>query len=200
MIPFLLLACTSPDPSSDTAADTGEEDASDTGPDTAGDTGKEGIPADTGSGQPGTLWINEFVAYDVASGYANGFDWIEVYNAGATEWDLSRVSLEVDDGDDQLPWMFPSGTTLAPGNFLVVICDETNGAGQELHATFRIARDGGKVYLRTPGAEVQEVVYGYQPTGYSYARRPDVNEWVQDETPTPGAQNDPPADDTGSAP
>ena len=45
-------------------------------------------------------------------------DWVELYNPGAAPLDLSGMSLSV----DQLQpgqWVFPAGTTLAAGGYLV---------------------------------------------------------------------------------
>jgi hypothetical protein len=68
------------------------------------------LPADT------KVVINE-INYKSADTYDTG-DWVELFNAGAATVDLSDWVL-TDNGKDE-PYIFPNGTLLYPGDYLVV--------------------------------------------------------------------------------
>ncbi|MDP2317601.1 MAG: lamin tail domain-containing protein [Pseudomonadota bacterium] len=173
----LLLACTAPDVTNDSGVRDGDSPAADT------------ALATDATG----LVLNEFLAYGFSYGYAGGEDWVELYNAAPATVDLSGLWLWADDGTDQLPWRFPDGSTLAPGGYLVVICDEGYVEGDGLlHASFRIGRQDGSLELRdsATGVLVDWVDYGFQPSGVSSARVPDgAATWVAGATSTPGVTN-----------
>ncbi|MGE3310063.1 MAG: lamin tail domain-containing protein, partial [Limisphaerales bacterium] len=67
------------------------------------------------------VWINEIQPRNASGPADQAGDrdpWIELHNAGDTEVDLARLTLSLN--PSQLNgWGFPSGTTLAPGQFLV---------------------------------------------------------------------------------
>jgi hypothetical protein len=46
-------------------------------------------------------------------------DWFELYNPGAIPWDISGWKM-LDNDDTHVPYVFPAGTVMAPGAFLVV--------------------------------------------------------------------------------
>ncbi|MGE3472575.1 MAG: lamin tail domain-containing protein [Vicinamibacterales bacterium] len=61
-----------------------------------------------------TLHINEMESSNGVPG-----DWIELVNTGTAAVDLSGWRL-LDNDDTHLPYVFPDGTSIAPGSFLVV--------------------------------------------------------------------------------
>ncbi|MBQ4324686.1 MAG: lamin tail domain-containing protein, partial [Clostridia bacterium] len=90
--------------------------------DTDGDTDGTTGGGDTDDGAPvvpdNTVWLNEICAKstDDATGR---YDWIELYNTGDEEvsltgWRLSDSKKEPD------RFVFPSGTKIAPGGYLVI--------------------------------------------------------------------------------
>ncbi len=149
------------------------------------------------------VWLNEVQPNNVAGPRDSAGDrdpWIELYNAGAETVDLSLLDL-TDAYTDLTRWRFPAGTTLGPGQFLVVWADGEPGESRpgEPHANFRLAPDTGTVALcRLQGspaapAAIDSIEYnqlsagrslGSLPDGEPRARRPFVEV-------TPGAPNNP---------
>ncbi len=133
---------------------------------------------------------NETVNQDEAGQYD---DWVEIYNAGASPMNLGGMFL-TDDLADSTQWMFPD-TTLAPGGFLLVWCDDDLGQGP-LHANFKLGASGEEVglYERAAygGQKIDAIVFGQQMADVSYGRYPDGGTMMQFfPVPTPGASNVP---------
>jgi hypothetical protein len=116
-------------------------------------------------------------------------DWMELYNKGNAAADLGGWFLS-DDPARPDKWTFPAGTTLAPGAYLIVWCDE-NGMQPGLHANFKLSASGETVWLRNPaGTIVQEVAFGQQTTDQGYARVPNGTGNFRIQTPSFGANNE----------
>lgn len=130
--------------------------------------------------------INE-VAADNATTVQNGGtfpDWVELHNRGTTPADLTDWGLT--DNSNPRQFVFPPGTVIPPGGYLVVWCDTaTNAPG--LHAGFSLAKGGETVSLYDPASNrVDAVTYGLQLTDYTVSRI--GGEWRL-ALPTPGAAN-----------
>jgi hypothetical protein len=118
-------------------------------------------------------------------------DWLEVRNCGTTPLVLDGIGLGLKFFGNSSRFTWPVGTTLAPGEHRVVICDdalETSGI-----APFTLDKDGAQVYLTatTPnGARslVEVVTYGAQKEDVAHARMGCGGPWVQI-APTPWSQN-----------
>lgn len=171
--PIVLLACTD-------------------GDDTGSKTDDTGGPA----GTPPTVVINEILSSNVATNaddLGEYDDWVELYNPGTEPADLAGVYLS-DDPAFPTAWPFPDGTTLAPGDFLLVWCDDGTGT-QGLHATFKLNVTGDQVVLSwvdggADPVELDWVQFGKQQSDLSAARIPDGGDtWEPAATPTPGASN-----------
>src|SRR5688500_4886415 len=98
-----------------------------------------------GDGSRSGLVVNEFVASN-ATGHADEAashpDWIEIWNGGDRDVDLSGWTL-TDNHSEPEKWAFPEGTTLEAGGFLVVFADGDTGDGP-LHASFKLDADIGE--------------------------------------------------------
>jgi len=138
--------------------------------------------------------LNEIMARNnsvVVTPWGNYSDWIELYNPGATSTNLSGMSLSV----NQLQpgqWVFPAGTTIAAGGYLVVWCDATRSATTNLQAGFNLGQslDGnsGSVYLFNATNQVVDYVeWGFQIANQSIGRI--AENWYLLATNTPGATN-----------
>ncbi|MEE8450427.1 MAG: lamin tail domain-containing protein, partial [Thermoguttaceae bacterium] len=96
------------------------------------------------------LWrvrINEVLANNVAAFNHEGTypDLIELVNDGGQEVDLSGMSLS-DNLDNPTKFVFPSGTVLEPGEYLVLFADDrSNRSG--IHLGFALDSSGEGVYL-----------------------------------------------------
>lgn len=147
------------------------------------------------------IWINELLANNqtgAADGRGERDPWIELYNAGSEAVDLSLYSL----GNDPLnisQWQFPSGTTIGPGQFLVIWGDgqAEQTTETELHTNFRLSATGGLVVLsRIQLGATATVDYLYYPAtqvDQSYGAVTDGNpqSFRLLYLPTPGSPNNP---------
>lgn len=175
------------DTESDADSDSDSDSDSDADSDTDTDTGEEPEPA--------RLVINEYMAsndtkvYDEASEYD---DWLEIYNAGGQSMALDNVSL-TDDTETLDLYTFPAGSSLGPGEWTFVWCDQAPDQGDN-HANFTLQSAGDRVLLvRDPlgSAEVlDEVEWTDMAAEVAAARYPDGgDDWVITENVTPGAAN-----------
>jgi hypothetical protein len=143
-----------------------------------------------GSVDPGVLFINEIVPNADKNAPAAGavlkddggqpildadgeaVDWIEVYNASPKGVQLRNVTLSIDP-DQPIQYRFPK-QVLAPGAFVVVICDGRPELGP-LHAPFKLAAAGETVTLRTGNGktELDRQTFRNLPANTSAGRYPD---------------------------
>ena len=79
---------------------------------------------------------------------------------------------------------------LEAGAFLLIWCDDEPEQG-DLHATFKLSRDGEQVTLLSASGEVlDDVDVPELEADTSYARVPDgADAWQVVEAPTPGGSN-----------
>ena len=132
-------------------------------------------PAIAAGQTDGGLVINEFMADNdgaVPGPYITFPDWIELYNSGTTQTDLSGMCLTED--LDNAPWRFPNGTILAPGGFLLVWGGRGSGPDM-LHANFSPNAGGGTLtLLAVDGVTViDQITFDKQIRDVSYGRVPD---------------------------
>lgn len=121
--------------------------------------------------------------------------WIEVFNAGIAPVELSGWGL-TDSYGTLNKWLFPAGTVIAPGQFLVVFGDgePAEATGTELHTGFRINAAAGSLALSRPQGGSLAVVDYLDYTGLtanqSLASVPDGQLFIrQPSVATPGTAN-----------
>ncbi len=114
-------------------------------------------------------------------------DWLELYNADDAVADLSGYSIS-DDWIVKDKWVFPEGSTLEPGAYLLMWADGIEG---DDHLPFRLNADGEGVGLFAPdGTALDWVVYPAQREDYAWTRIPDgVENWQRVLRGTPGSSN-----------
>jgi hypothetical protein len=142
--------------------------------------------------------INEFMASNSAAfqdGQSEFDDWIELLNVSTETVDLSGMYLS-DSDDDRKQWSFPEGTTLGPGEYLIVWADDDVADDASLHANFRLARSGETILLVDTDANGNELIdavtYTEQITDISFGRYPDgAGALLSLSSATPGATNVP---------
>lgn len=136
--------------------------------------------------------INEFMASNemtMADQDGEFDDWIELYNNGTEQIDLSGYFLS-DDPGDIAKWEFPVGTFIDAGGYLIVWADED--LDQEgLHADFKLSAGGESVILSRPGdmSIVDAIDYSDQEPDSSYGRFPNGTGNFQTMDPTFNAMN-----------
>ncbi len=124
-------------------------------------------------------------AYPDAHG--NYPDWVEIENTGDAPVNLGGIGLS--DRDNRILFIFPD-MELAPGEFTIVFCDDTNQAvsGLPLHARFKISALGETIYLFDQTSLVfDSVTVPALNSDTSYAR--DGEKWFITEKFTPGYPN-----------
>ncbi|HOY57673.1 MAG TPA: lamin tail domain-containing protein, partial [Verrucomicrobiota bacterium] len=143
--------------------------------------------------------LNEVLAHPLPSSVPDNpnTDWIELCNRGQIPIDLAGLSLS-DRTDQPRRWVFPSGMTLDPGGFLLVLFDSSAPASAT-NTGFGLSATGDSVFLfdrpENDGLLLDALTFGIQAAGLSLARIPaGGNDW-QLSLPTPGSDNQPVAVD-----
>lgn len=109
-------------------------------------------------------------------------DWVELYNTGSTDADISGCGLS--DTPEEVKYIFPQGTVVPAGGYLVVACGQKNGVD------FSLARGGGEILcLQSPNGDIidrvelpgleQNEVYALTAEGV----------WEKSFLPSPGHEN-----------
>lgn len=137
----------------------------------------------TVSSAHGSLMISEVLANSTGG---SSPDAIELYNSGSSSLDLADYSI-TDDPSSPLKYIFPAGTSLAAGDYLILQADGQPGIN---HLPFTLSDGGGTVSLYTPATTViDSVTFGCQPKDYSIGRTgAGLNTWALC-TPTLGDPN-----------
>jgi hypothetical protein len=142
---------------------------------------------------PRTL-VNEFMAQNnstIQDEQGTWEDWIELFNWGNDTVNLAGFAL-TDNFSNLHKWTFPD-TSILPGGFLLVWCDE-DGGDPGLHASFKLSAGGERIALSDivdyGGAVLDSLSFGAQTADVSRARVCDGSgEWALDATPTPDSTN-----------
>ena len=118
-------------------------------------------------------------------------DWIELYNSGDSEVELTGFGLS-DDPDDLYKWTFPA-TTLQPGEFKLIFASDKNYSTESpyLHTNFKIKAGGETLLLTdTTGFVVDQINSVEISSDLSWGRKPDGgSDWLFFTEPTPGESN-----------
>lgn len=154
--------------------------------DTAPDTAWTDPDPDTGADPAARMRINELFSKP-----EDGDDWVELYNAGTAEADLSGWHLSDQlSGEDQ--YTFPDGTLVGVGDFVLIWADEGEGDGAgPHHADFALSDQGETLRLMQPGSTVVHLVELPElDREEAWAALPDGSDvFAETEHPTPGAPN-----------
>jgi len=128
-------------------------------------------------GQPrglGTLFINEVMPSNTsacADPFGEFDDWIELYNAGPTDLDLTGFYVS-DDMTQPMRLALPAGLTVPAGGFRLLWADEqVQGID---HLLFKLEAKGEMFLISAPdGTLVDSITFGMATTDVSFARLPD---------------------------
>lgn len=120
-------------------------------------------------------------------------DWVELYNSGTEEVDLSGWHLS-DKEDNPSKWKFPEGTVIAPEGFLTVYCSGRNEEYlNQYHTNFKLSQTTGKDYIVLSDAD-ENILESYKLSitmlNHSNCRGTDgSNEWKVCTKPTLNVSN-----------
>ncbi len=113
-------------------------------------------------------------------------DVVELYYDGAQAMDLSGMSL-TDDPCEPAKFVFPTGTTMNPGDYRVLFADAATSSG--LHLGFALGAHGDGLYLYDgKGSLIDSVQFGHQLPDLSIGRVGYDGAWVLT-VPTFGTSN-----------
>jgi len=114
-------------------------------------------------------------------------DWIELFNHGNTDIDLSGMYLS-DDKDNLSKWKIPTGTQIKAGGYLIIWADE-DGDEEGLHANFKLSKGGEVIFLMKDNAIVDQIEFGPQVSEVSSGRLSGHTGKLEKLNPTPGTSN-----------
>ncbi len=139
-----------------------------------------------------TVVINELMAENntaVEDEFGEYDDWLELYNLGESDLNLSGWSL-TDNINDLQKFEFPEGTIIESGAYLVIWADEDEDQG-ELHSNFKLSANGESLYLLNDTQKlVDEISFPEAIEDLSYARTPNGTGSFTYKTHTLGLNND----------
>ncbi len=136
--------------------------------------------------------INEVMAQNNSGltdpDYGESADWVELYNAGKEDIDLTGYSI-TDNLDVPGKYVFQAGTVVPAGGYLLLWCDDR---GEGLHTSFKLSADGEEIGLfNAKGELIDQMTFDVQYTDVSYGRtKDDPNKWAFFPTPTPREANE----------
>ena len=115
-------------------------------------------------------------------------DWIEIYNPGSTEIDISGFGVY---DKPAAIYTIPAGTKIAANGYFVITCDVAlAGTDPTKYAAFGISSGGEAVFLVDAAkAIIDQVDVPAMPLGVSYARIPNGGDVFANANPTKGAEN-----------
>ena len=141
--------------------------------------------------------INEFMASNTNThedSQGDYDDWIELHNRTENKIDLSGWYLS-DNKDNPRKWQFPNGSSINPGEYLVIWADEDeeDSSLKELHTNFKLSSDGEHLSLISSDEEgnliMDMINFGKQEENTSYGRISVQGNDFQKMTPSPGSIN-----------
>lgn len=140
----------------------------------------------------GPLVINEVMVKNFSTwqgGNLGYCDWVEVKNVSDETLLLSDFYLS-DDEDEYRSWQFPQ-LSLAPGEMIMVCCDESGLSAGEGYVTanFSLGSDGEQLFLSGPQGLIDYVFLQDIPYECSYGRMEGQPGWFYFSTPSPGRAN-----------
>ena len=99
--------------------------------------------------KPFDVFINEISSNNrnrIINGYGNYSDWIEFYNSGENEVDLSGFGLS---NEFYIPfkWRFPNNSIIFPGEYLIVFASDNKSNNKELHLNFKLQKNGESLFF-----------------------------------------------------
>ena len=126
--------------------------------------------------------LNELLAFS----QTGAGDWVEIFNDTDATVSLDGVRL-AKSANGSNGWVFPAGTKLSKGSFLVVLCDGDRPASST-NTGFSLSAEGGGLFLIDPDDFVADSVeYGFQIADRTIGQS--ASKWQLLTEPTPGATN-----------
>jgi hypothetical protein len=125
---------------------------------------------------------------EIAANPSLGADWVELKNVTASTVNIGGWGL-TDNISNPVRYIFPVGTTIAPGAYLLVFCDAEPSLAGELHSGFGLSSGGQDLLITQNGGVKDYIRFGPQPRGFTYGRISDGAGAFTLTTPTSAATN-----------
>ncbi|HMJ89307.1 MAG TPA: lamin tail domain-containing protein [Candidatus Acidoferrum sp.] len=138
------------------------------------DFGELALPTSVHNNAGQSIRINEFLASNQSAVNHEGSapDVVELYNPRPSAVNISGLRL-TDDVEDPNKFIFPLGTTIPAGGYLVIYANDPDGTSG-IHLGFALSKSGQSLYLYDKvdngGVLIDSVTYGLQATDYSAGR------------------------------
>lgn len=142
------------------------------------------------------LYINEYMnsnTYTLYDSEGDYNDWVEIYNPGTQEIDLSGMHM-TDDLTEPQKWQIPGGVKIPAGGYqLIFLSGKDKKTDNELHASFGLSKTDEILMLSDKqGHKIDSVALKNLPDNISAGRNPQNRDtWEFYALPTPGAANSP---------
>ena len=118
--------------------------------------------------------------------YGNYSDWIELFNSGEKEVDISGYGLS-DKEDNIFKYKFPNKTIIQPGDYLIIFCSKQKSTSDEIHTGFSLNNNGEIVVLSSQEGElIEKIEIPSLEEDETYGR---FNKDFVKMMPTPGTKN-----------
>ena len=136
--------------------------------------------------KPAKIVINEVYSRGETDNQYGEFDWVELYNDGDLEGDVSGFKLYDEDKSESKIVILPEGTKIAAKGFLLVEVAKAT----ETYDGFGLGSGGDKVFLLdNEGVMLDSVAFGALSPDEAFARKPDGSTTFAIQLPTPNASN-----------
>ena len=125
--------------------------------------------------------------------YGEEEDWVELYNTGAADFDLSGYYLS-DVEDNLTKWEFPAGAVISAGGYMILVANDRNEyTGGFYHTSYRISQDVQEgAVLSDPSGTIIDSYLLTNPNQLDHSRgrvTDGAGSWGVFLTPSPGAAN-----------
>ena len=141
------------------------------------------------SKQKYNIEINEICTQNtiiLKDSYGNYSDWIELFNSGEDEIDLSGYGLS-DNEQKLFKFTFPEGFLIKPKEFLIIFCSKENSTTEEIHTGFSLKEEEILILTSSEGEIIQKIEIPLLEEGETYGKS--LNGTFQKMVPTPGNTN-----------
>lgn len=115
-----------------------------------------GVPLAMAEQNDGGLCINEVCTQNkncFKDSLGRASDWIELYNGSENDISLEGYGLS-DSTDSPMKYVFPSGTVIGKGEYLLIVANKSGGGLTELNTGFSLSKSGETLILSSPDGNV----------------------------------------------
>ncbi len=138
--------------------------------------------------------INEIMTNNGVFTNGEHYDWIELYNNGTRDVDISGWGLS-DKKKEPMQWQFPAGSKIPAGSYALIYCcgedeQESHPPRQVFYAPFKLSQEGENILLSDAAGETVDLLkYPLQFANVSYGLTAQGDAWGHFDVATPQKAN-----------